>query len=660
MVQFWFELPDGTRNDNRIPTDAPATFVLHPYIFYGTSYYEIDDPITVTVTESGFTYTFTDVTYTNPIKQYAPFSLRAKLTTYRNGQVYQNMTVYKYLAEDSAGTVYDNYLFTQITGDYTITPYYDYNGNRLLGEPFTLTVEPVPAPALAPTDERTVTCAEGVINAFTFTAPVLGSYTFSAVFTESTPADALPVASFYGDDMMVAFMMSPGNGAGNGFAFTRAMQAGESYTIKVSDYHNTVSEFLFRVDHAHQMTFTAGTPATCTTDGIADSYVCGVCGKTFADADGNTELENAVIPAAHTLEYNPEIEAFCDAPGRQDYWHCTVCGRNFWDEACTSEITNMDNLTVYTMHHMTKVPGTPATCEADGTAEYWYCSSCHKKYADSVGLTLIENDAELVIPGGHVMVEHPGAQATCEADGNLPYYECTRCGNFYVDGAGENLIADRNEVILPAHHTLTAHAAKAAGCETAGNVAYWKCTACGKCFTDENGVNLIAEADTVLPARHTLTRTAGKAATCKEAGNVEYWTCTVCGKTFSDANGAHEITDTVLPKTDNHVWNSGEVIQPATCTAAGKKLFTCTVCGKTREEAIGKTAHRDDNNDGLCDYGCGTQMDGGQSEQPGQPEQPSGGGDECPLCHEHHTGFFGKIVGFFHRIVYFFRNLFNR
>ena len=97
---------------------------------------------------------------------------------------------------------------------------------------------------------------------------------------------------------------------------------------------------------------------------------------------------------------------------------------------------------------------------------------------------------------------------------------------------------------------------------------------------------------------------------------------------------------------------------PATCTSVGKKTYTCTVCGATKPEDIPKIAHRDANGDGLCDYGCGTSM-GGQTEQPTEPSQPSGG-DKCPLCGETHTGFFGKIVGFFHRIAYFFRNLFNR
>ena len=54
------------------------------------------------------------------------------------------------------------------------------------------------------------------------------------------------------------------------------------------------------VTHVHALTPVAEIPAACETAGTAAHYVCGVCGKLFADAEGTTEttLEALAIPAA--------------------------------------------------------------------------------------------------------------------------------------------------------------------------------------------------------------------------------------------------------------------------------------------------------------------------------------------------------------------------
>lgn len=51
---------------------------------------------------------------------------------------------------------------------------------------------------------------------------------------------------------------------------------------------------------------------------------------------------------------------------------------------------------------------------------------------------------------GHDMLIHDGAQETCTEAGNKPYSECLRCGNYYIDDKGENLIADKSEVVIAA------------------------------------------------------------------------------------------------------------------------------------------------------------------------------------------------------------------
>lgn len=61
-------------------------------------------------------------------------------------------------------------------------------------------------------------------------------------------------------------------------------------------------------------------------------------------------------------------------------------------------------------------------------------------------------------------------------------------------------------------HTLQEIAYKAPTETEAGNIAYWKCTTCGKCFSDANAETEISESDTILkptgavePGQHTIT-----------------------------------------------------------------------------------------------------------------------------------------------------------
>ncbi|MBR4192835.1 MAG: starch-binding protein, partial [Oscillospiraceae bacterium] len=106
---------------------------------------------------------------------------------------------------------------------------------------------------------------------------------------------------------------------------------------------------------------------------------------------------------------------------------------------------------------------------------------------------------------------------------------------------------------------------------------------------------------------HVLEHVEAVAPTCGTEGHSDYYRCTVCGKYFSDAAGEIEISlaDTVIPATGEHSWggwtknNNGthsrscsvcnetetescsyqdELVEP-TATEQGYTLHTCTVCG---------------------------------------------------------------------------------
>ena len=103
-------------------------------------------------------------------------------------------------------------------------------------------------------------------------------------------------------------------------------------------------------------------------------------------------------------------------------------------------------------------------------------------------------------------------------------------------------------------------------------------------------------APVVTPAQitisHTLTAVPAKDATCTEDGNTAYWKCSACEKWFSDENGEHEITnkDSVVTKATGHQYqeltDKKYLKSAATCTSPAVYYKSCSVCGVTSTETF--------------------------------------------------------------------------
>lgn len=160
-----------------------------------------------------------------------------------------------------------------------------------------------------------------------------------------------------------------------------------------------------------------------------------------------------------------------------------------------------------------------------------------------------------------------------------------------------------------AHKSLSLIEGKAATCTESGNSAYYKCSACNKCFRDAGGITEMNEADVQIPAAgHSLTAVPEKAATCTADGNRQYWSCGRCNQIYADAAGTTVTTAAAVTmkatghayteykddgngtthtkacskcnegkQTQDHIWGA------ATCTTAA----TCTVCGAKSGSALG-------------------------------------------------------------------------
>ena len=211
---------------------------------------------------------------------------------------------------------------------------------------------------------------------------------------------------------------------------------------------------------------------------------------------------------------------------------------------------------------------------------------------------------------------------------------------FVMPGLDANIVATFEERNVPEHDhnetTLELVAGKEATCETAGNIAYYRCTVCGELFSDAEGQNAITPESVVIPAKGhdykydsfvwnsftakakyvcshdnshielrdaTVTNEVTTAATCEGKG-VRTYTATYDGhtatKTEEIAAFGHEFTTF-----DSFVWDgftakakyvcshdnshielrdatvTSEVTTTATCTETGVTTYTATYDGHT-------------------------------------------------------------------------------
>ena len=78
-------------------------------------------------------------------------------------------------------------------------------------------------------------------------------------------------------------------------------------------------------------------------------------------------------------------------------------------------------------HDLTLVPEQEPTCTEAGHGQYYSCSDCGKYFSDAQGTTEISLD-DIAIPAlGHDLHFVEAKESTCTQEGNIAYYDCSRC-----------------------------------------------------------------------------------------------------------------------------------------------------------------------------------------------------------------------------------------
>lgn len=275
----------------------------------------------------------------------------------------------------------------------------------------------------------------------------------------------------------------------------------------------TEEQVVIKASHEYG-NLTPEVPATCSATGTEAYYECGVCHKLFDESKNEKTAEQLVIAvdsSAHNYgSMIDEVAATCASEGTKEHKDCLLCGKHF--DNTNTEITdlsiekndNHDLETVWTKaadghyhkckredckdggkvdfaahtpdrseateenavkctvcdyiitpalghtHNLTLVPGTAATCQADGKKAYYTCDGCSEKFEDEAGTIAITADIETwgIIPKAHKfgqwIAEVP---ATKEATGTKAHKDCEFCGKHFDNDGNE--ITDLTIAKLP-------------------------------------------------------------------------------------------------------------------------------------------------------------------------------------------------------------------
>ena len=99
----------------------------------------------------------------------------------------------------------------------------------------------------------------------------------------------------------------------------------------------------------------------------------------------------------HALVEVAEVPATCDKDGVKTHWKCKDCGGLYLDEGMKTPVTDPNTLVIAKLgHKATHVPAKPATVEAEGVVEHWYCAVCNTYFADAK-LTKTMTKAETIL-----------------------------------------------------------------------------------------------------------------------------------------------------------------------------------------------------------------------------------------------------------------------
>ena len=330
----------------------------------------------------------------------------------------------------------------------------------------------------------------------------------------------------------------------------------------------------------HKLTKTKAKEATCIEDGTKGYWICEVCGKVFADADGTVEttVEACVLPSLghdfREMERIEEKEPTCTEAGNWSYWYCPLCKGAFDLMETTFIPTTMDMIIREPLGHDWETVVLQAATDTEDGMQAEICSRCKEEK---------EGSRKPIPMTGHKMGEWSvTAEATCTEAGE----KSRSCINEYCVYCKDGTRYTETEELPVLGHDMTETEGYEATCTEPGMDPYWTCNRCGKSYTDVTGSTETTAKDQMTAALgHDMTKIEEAAPTCTEDGHNAYWICNRCGKIFSDEAGNTETTaeDQILPAI-GHQWEE-KVLEEPTEDKEGTTAIVCKNCEAVQENS---------------------------------------------------------------------------
>lgn len=207
----------------------------------------------------------------------------------------------------------------------------------------------------------------------------------------------------------------------------------------------------------------------------------------------------------------------------------------------------------HTLEHFVAVD---ASCETEGNVEYWFCVECEQYFADQDGDKSISYSQVVIHVLGHDRQEVAAVAPTCNTPGNTAGYTCSRCDYTTVQ-------------TLPAGHDMTHHAEVPVSCFENGVKEYWTCSREeGVYYADEAGTATITDT-TIYATGHDMAYQAEVPATCTQDGVKAHWACSrEVGVYYADENGSAILEDYAIAAIGHEMTHVDAI--PATCTGSGQ------------------------------------------------------------------------------------------
>lgn len=332
--------------------------------------------------------------------------------------------------------------------------------------------------------------------------------------------------------------------------------------------------------------------------------------KNTLDDNGSFKIELGTGGAATVTAQGTSTHNLLRYNATSEIFSCYVNTQ----EAVTFYIETSDGTVYYTteivhVHHGVYREAVPATCSAAGNVAHYVCA-CGKNFADSA---CTEELTSVIIPkkdhdftAKEAAAKYLCAEANCKSPASY-YTSCANCGTSSKGTEPEDVFYSGD--VNPDKHTGETYVSgkKDASCTADGYTGDTLCLGC-----DEK-----LESGEVIPGGHKLTAVAEVPATHKETGTAAHYKCSVCGKLFSDDKGSDEVAaaELVLTKIPHsfgdfkkdetkhwkecscgekseegeHTFGSWTTTQKATTELQGTKQRTCTVCGYVQTQSIPST-----------------------------------------------------------------------